>query len=173
VWKKNEDSPTSPLSFTEPPTPTHSSTQIATLGPSIVIQGDLTGAEDLVILGRVEGEVRLRENNVTVGRSGQIKADIHGKSIRVEGEVRGNLHGDQEVVIRASGRVQGNIVSPRVTLENGSKFKGTIDMEPATSPEAVRQPTSNPEQQKRSTSKAIPEPQTEPARPTASGGASG
>jgi hypothetical protein len=61
-----------------------------------------------------------------------------------------------------------------VTLENGSKFKGTIDMEPATSTEPVPGPPPNPEQQKRATSKAIPEPQTKPARPTtASGGASG
>lgn len=79
----------------------------------------------------MEGEVRLKDNNVTVGESGKIKADIYGKSIRVEGQVKGNLYGGQEVVIRASGRVQGNIVSPRVTLENGSKFKGAIDMEPA------------------------------------------
>ena len=102
----------------------------AALGPTIFIKGDLTGEEDLIIQGRVEGEVRLKGNNVTVGESGQVKADIHGKSIHIEGQVKGNLYGVQEVVIRASGRVQGNIVSPRVTLENGSKFKGAIDMEP-------------------------------------------
>ena len=71
------------------------------------------------------------ENSVTVGKNGRVRADIYGNRVHVEGEVRGNLYGDQEIVIRASGRVQGNLISPRVTLENGSKFKGSIDMEPA------------------------------------------
>ncbi|MDX1501440.1 MAG: polymer-forming cytoskeletal protein [Thermoanaerobaculia bacterium] len=104
---------------------------MATIGPSIAVKGDLSGEEDLMIEGRIEGEIRLQKNSVTVGKSGRVKADIYGRSIGVEGEVRGNLYGDHEVVIRASGRVQGNIVSPRVILENGSKFKGSVDMEPA------------------------------------------
>ena len=130
MWKKTDDEPT----ISAAPRPQSRAAQpaaVASLGPSIFIKGDLTGEEDLIIRGRVEGEVRLKDNNVTVGESGKIKADIYGKSIRVEGQVKGNLYGGQEVVIRASGRVQGNIVSPRVTLENGSKFKGAIDMEPA------------------------------------------
>ncbi len=131
MWKKNDDEP---VMSTPPRQPARSadppSRNVAALGPSIFIKGDLTGEEDLVLRGRLEGEVRLTDNNVTVGESGKIKADIYGKSIRVEGQVKGNLYGGQEVIIRASGRVQGNIVAPRVTLENGSKFKGAIDMEP-------------------------------------------
>jgi cytoskeletal protein CcmA (bactofilin family) len=114
-----------------------------------VINGDLTGEEDLVIEGRVQGEVRLTKNSVTVGKQGQIRADIRGLRIHVEGEVRGNLYGEEEVVIRASGRVQGNIVAPRVTLENGSKFKGAIDMEPATA-----RSTTPPAEPKKATSAA-------------------
>jgi cytoskeletal protein CcmA (bactofilin family) len=131
VWKKSEETPatTTPVS-PKSSAPASRSGAIATLGPSIVIKGDLTGEEDLVIEGRVEGEIRLTKNSVTVGQNGRVRADIHGKRVHVEGEVRGNLYGDQEIVIRASGRVQGNLVSPRVTLENGSKFKGSIDMEP-------------------------------------------
>jgi cytoskeletal protein CcmA (bactofilin family) len=102
------------------------------IGPSIRIKGDLTGKEDLIIQGQLEGEVRLEANNVTVGKEGRIRADIYGRSVHVEGEVKGHLIGEQEVVIRASGKVQGDIVSPRVVLENGSNFKGSIDMEPAT-----------------------------------------
>jgi cytoskeletal protein CcmA (bactofilin family) len=100
------------------------------IGPSIKIKGNLSGNEDLVIQGRIDGEVLLKRNQVTVGPNGKVKANIHGKSICVEGEVRGDLVGSEEVIIRASGKVQGNIVSPRVTLDNGSKFKGSIDMEP-------------------------------------------
>jgi len=86
--------------------------------------------------GRVEGEISLRKNNVTIGKGGRIKADVHGQTIHVEGQVKGNLYGEQEIVIRASGEVEGNIVSPRVTLENGSKFRGNIDMEPKPTPAA-------------------------------------
>lgn len=130
AWKKSEyEAPT-----TNPGTPAVTrptgKTELATIGPSISIKGDLAGEEDLLIQGRVEGEISLRSNNVTVGQSGQVKADIHGRSIRVEGEVRGNLYGQEEILIRKSGTVEGNIVAPRVTLENGSKFKGSIDMEP-------------------------------------------
>lgn len=130
MWKKTENEP--PVSPAPQPSGRRPApaAEVSTLGPSILIKGDLTGEEDLTIRGRLEGEVRLEKNNVTVGQSGHIKADIYGRSIRVEGAVEGNLYGGQEVVIRASGRVQGNIVSPSVTLENGSKFKGAIDMEP-------------------------------------------
>ena len=102
----------------------------ATIGSSITIKGELTGDEDLLIHGRVEGRVDLKKNNVTVGKSGRIKADIFGEIISVEGEVEGNLFGGEQVVVRQSGVVRGNITAPRVSLEDGSKFKGSIDMEP-------------------------------------------
>ncbi len=79
--------------------------------------------------GQIEGKIALQSHNVTVGPSGRVQADIYGKNIRIEGEVNGNLFGEEEIVIRASGRVQGNLQAPRVTLENGSKFKGSIDMD--------------------------------------------
>ncbi len=104
--------------------------QAAVIGPSISIRGDLTGEEDLVIEGRVEGEVQLKQHRVEVGQGGRVKADIHAKTIHVLGQVDGNLAGDEEVVIRASGRVVGNIAAPRVTLEDGCNFRGTVDMSP-------------------------------------------
>ena len=101
----------------------------STIGPSISIKGDITGDEDLLIEGRVEGMVQLRRHNVTVASSGRVTADIHGKRICIDGEVTGDLLGD-EVLIRKSGRVQGNAKAPRVTLENGCQFRGSIDMKP-------------------------------------------
>lgn len=130
MWKKTENEPPAAVTPQAPGRRPAPAAEVSAIGSSILIKGDLTGEEDLTIHGRLEGEVRLEKNNVTVGQSGHIKADIYGRSIRVEGAVEGNLYGRQEVVIRASGRVQGNIVSPSVTLENGSKFKGAIDMEP-------------------------------------------
>ncbi len=100
----------------------------ATIGSSISIKGDVEGDEDLLIEGRIEGEIKLRKNNVVVGGSGRVKADIYGKTISVEGQVEGNLTGDERVIVRDSGHVEGNIRSPRVTLEDGARFRGSIDM---------------------------------------------
>ncbi len=138
MWKKQDSDTASlpPASSSSAPAPLPSrkdspaqpSRGAATIGPSIVIKGDVSGQEDLVIEGTVEGEVSLRKHNVTVGRTGKAKADIYGKNIRVEGEVRGNLFGEEAVVIHETGSVAGNITAPRVSLENGSTFKGSIDM---------------------------------------------
>ena len=112
---------------TDPPTSFPRSNPIeprregATIGPSISIKGDLSGEEDLVIQGRVEGKVDLKQNNVTIGKNGRVKADIYGKLISVEGEVEGNLHGMDQIIVRTSGNVRGNISAPRVTLEDGGK----------------------------------------------------
>lgn len=105
-------------------------TEPATIGPSIRIKGELTGEENLVIEGSVEGTIHLEKNDLTIGASGRIKADIHAKGVIVEGELQGDIVGTEKVVIRRSGNMRGNIVAPRVTLEDGAMFKGSIEMEP-------------------------------------------
>lgn len=134
VWKKPEEE-TQPTMSSQPGPAPRPSTEAprssgATIGSSIVIKGEIHGDEDLVIHGQVDGKINLRKQSVTVGREGRVKADIFGRSIRVEGQVHGNLFGESEVVIHKSGQVRGNITAPSVSLENGSKFKGAIDMEP-------------------------------------------
>ena len=104
----------------------------ALIGSKIRIKGELYGEEDILIQGRVEGTIEVKENNLTVGADGHVKADSQAKEIFVEGEVRGDLTGEEKVVIKATSNVQGNIVAPRVSLEEGAKFKGMIDMEPST-----------------------------------------
>jgi cytoskeletal protein CcmA (bactofilin family) len=125
-------SPPPPTSPSPPPAPVSSGARhgSAVVGPSIHIKGDLSGEEDLLVQGQVEGKIDLRKNNVTVGKQGRIKADIHGRLIDVEGQVEGNLFGGEQVVIRSAGSVRGNITAPRVSLEDGANFKGAIDMEP-------------------------------------------
>lgn len=102
----------------------------ATIGASICFKGELSGEEDFVIQGQVEGTINLSKNNLTIGRNGRIHANITANTIIVEGELRGDLFGNENVIIRKTGNVLGNIVSPRVTLEDGAKFKGSIEMEP-------------------------------------------
>ncbi len=131
AWKRNEPQPPAASPPQPAPQPARRPGDSATIGASIRIKGDLSGDEDLLVQGQIQGTIKLQSHNVTVGPSGRVKADIRGRTIRVEGEVDGNLYGEEEIVIRASGRVQGNLQAPRVTLENGSNFKGSIDMDAA------------------------------------------
>lgn len=101
------------------------------IGPSIVIKGEVTGAEDLLIQGKVEGNINLNGNQVSVGESGEVSANIQAKVIKIDGKVTGDITGNEKVIISRSGNVHGNIVAPRVTLEDGAIFKGSIDMDPA------------------------------------------
>lgn len=103
------------------------------IGSSIVIKGTVSGDEDLVIQGQVEGNIELGKHEVTVGESGRVAADINAKTVRIDGEVTGDVSGGEKVVISKSGNVRGNIVAPRVTLEDGAIFKGSIDMDPGDS----------------------------------------
>lgn len=106
------------------------SRQAFAIGSTINIKGDVTGDEDLVILGHVEGRVDLKEHNVTIGPKGSVNANINAKQVVVEGILNGDITGEEKVVIRKTGNVLGNIISPRVTLEDGAMFKGSIEMEP-------------------------------------------
>jgi cytoskeletal protein CcmA (bactofilin family) len=134
MWKKNEARPYTHLAPASQPTsvsqPERSRGGLATIGPSIAIKGELTGQEDLEVQGKVEGSITLKKHRVLVSETGRVNADIHAKSIRVGGEVKGNLLGEDEVIILHTGRVEGDIKASRVVLEDGSKFKGSIDMEP-------------------------------------------
>jgi cytoskeletal protein CcmA (bactofilin family) len=137
MWKKSEhdeivpesETVTSVRSTSFSQQPRKATGEAATIGPSIHIRGDLIGEEDIIVHGRVEGTVSLEQNNLHVGRDGWISADVKAQTIDIEGTVQGELHGGDHVSIRRAGRVQGNISAPRVTLEDGCKFKGSIDME--------------------------------------------
>ena len=127
--------PSAPRADFEPaspaPTPraTPGSGERAVLSPSIVLRGEVTGDEDLLVEGRIEGKIHLKQNSVTVGAKGRVAAEIHARAIHIEGEVDGNLTAEEQVVLRKSSRVRGDIVAPRVTIEDGARFRGAIDME--------------------------------------------
>ena len=102
----------------------------AVIGPSIQIDGTLKGDEDLLIQGKVDGTVELKKNTVTVGESGEVKADIFAHTVIVEGQVEGKIVGSEQVVMRKTAKIRGTLIAPRVTLEDGARFNGTIDMDP-------------------------------------------
>ena len=102
----------------------------AMIGATIRIKGDVSGGENLVIDGHIDGTIDLSSHELSVGQSGKVNADITAKTVRIDGEVQGDISGHEKVTISKTGNVRGNIVAPRVTLEDGAKFKGSIDMDP-------------------------------------------
>jgi len=111
--------------------------EVAVIGRSIRIDGDLQGEEDLRIEGDVNGTVRLYNNTLTIGAEGKMRADVYAKSVIVDGEMEGDLFSSERVAIRKSATVLGNITAPRVSLEDGAKFKGSIEMDPEAVKSAV------------------------------------
>ena len=103
----------------------------AVIGRSIQINGDLRGDEDLRIEGDVSGTVELKNSALTIGKEGKVKADVYAKSIAVDGETKGDLYATERVSVHVNARVQGNIIAPTVSIEEGAHFKGSIEMDPA------------------------------------------
>ena len=134
IWKKTDtDIPPSQTPM-QPPHPTVPRSQPlpvrdrALIGPSIEIKGSISGDEDLLIEGRVEGTIELAQHTVTIGTNGSVKADVRGRNIIAMGKVEGDITGSEQIVLRQSSKVRGNLVAPRVSLEDGADFKGSIDM---------------------------------------------
>lgn len=117
-------------SASEKPEPalTFSTRNTAMIGASIKIKGEISGDENLQIDGQVEGQVSLNNHDVTVGETGKVSADVNAKTVKIHGHLDGDINATEMVVVSKTGKVLGNIVAPRVSLEDGAQFKGSIDM---------------------------------------------
>jgi len=115
----------------------------AVIGRSIQINGDLRGDEDLRIEGDVSGTVELKNSALTIGKEGKVKAGVYARSIVVDGETRGDLYASELVSVHVNARVQGNIIAPKVSIEEGAKFKGSIEMDPAAIEKALGKTTAS------------------------------
>ncbi len=100
----------------------------ATIGKSLVVKGEVSGSESLYIDGKVEGAINLPGNRVTVGRNGQVAANIMAREVVVLGKVRGNVHASDRVDIRSEGSLTGDVIAARISIEDGAFFKGGIDI---------------------------------------------
>ncbi|HET7348285.1 MAG TPA: polymer-forming cytoskeletal protein [Acidobacteriaceae bacterium] len=109
-------------------TPSASAGEQATIGKSLIIKGEVTGSESLYIDGKVEGSINLSGNRVTVGRNGQVAANISAREIVVLGKVRGNVTASDRVDIRSEGSLTGDVTAQRISIEDGAFFKGGIDI---------------------------------------------
>jgi len=103
--------------------------KVASIGTSVHVKGELSGNEDLAIEGKVDGKIALSGYNVTIGQTGRVEAEIHAKSVVVGGLVKGNINAEERVEVAATGTMVGDIRAPRVVLVDGSRFKGSIDMD--------------------------------------------
>src|ERR1700716_3537190 len=101
----------------------------ATIGKSLVVKGELSGSESLYIDGRVEGAINLPGNRVTVGRNGQVQANVNAREVVVLGKVKGNITASDRVDIRNEGSLTGDVVCQRISIEDGAFFKGGIDIQ--------------------------------------------
>jgi len=101
---------------------------MATIGQSIVFKGELTGDEDLEIDGQVEGNVNLKNHQLTIGANGNLKAEVAAKSIVVIGKVIGNLVAAERIEVQATGVVEGDVCAPRLNVQEGAVLNGSIDM---------------------------------------------
>jgi cytoskeletal protein CcmA (bactofilin family) len=99
------------------------------IGKSVIIKGDLSGSEDLTIEGQVEGKIELRQNVLTIGPNGKIKATIFAKAVVVQGDVQGDITASERVDIRDNGSVDGDLSAPRIAIADGAHFRGSIDMQ--------------------------------------------
>ncbi len=110
---------------------------VSVIGPTLIFKGELSANEDLVIEGRIEGTIAHQDKNLTVGKNGRVKADIHAQTVEIQGEVDGDIRGDELVKLTGTAVVNGNIHCARICMEDGACFSGTIHMERRTEPKVA------------------------------------
>ncbi len=150
MWKRKEDerpampsAPAAPIPvFTpkevhtvETPKPLDEfRAEVAHIGKSVLVKGELSGSEDLYLDGEVEGSVELRGHSLTIGPHGRVRAHTQARDVVVHGKIDGNLRADR-IELKKSAVVVGDIVTQRIIIEDGAFFKGSIDIQREAKPE--------------------------------------
>lgn len=159
MWKPSQSGPINTNTTPEPPRPAPpapafeapSRTQPtpagdqATIGKGLFIKGEISGSESLFVDGKVEGSINLPGNRVTVGRNGQVAANITAREVVVLGKVRGNIQASDRVDIRSEGSLTGDVAAARISIEDGAFFKGGIDIRKPGDTKNGAAPTHTPE----------------------------
>ena len=101
---------------------------VSVIGESLHFKGELSAGEDLIIEGTVEGRINQGKCCLTLKPNGKLIANVNATKIFIEGTVKGDLHATVSVTVRESGKVKGNIIAPKVALEEGATFNGAIEM---------------------------------------------
>lgn len=125
---------------TEAPRPMEAPAERTTgwLGASLRVKGEISGTEDLLVDGLVEGSIHLDDRKLTVGKTSKVTADITARDVVVYGYVKGNVHAKGRVEIKKDGYVVGNLTTAQIMIEDGADFKGTIEIDRSASKEAEK-----------------------------------
>ena len=116
------------MSNTEPHLDSKGQRKMASIGKSITIKGDLTGEEDLVVEGTVDGKIDFPENELTIGESGTVNAEVHAQSIVVVGSITGNVSATEKLEIQSTGLIEGDVRAPRLVIHEGARLNGSVEM---------------------------------------------
>lgn len=111
---------------------------IAHIGKSVIVKGELSGSEDLYLDGEIEGSIELRNHSLVIGPNGRIRANVHAKDVVVHGKVDGNVRGNDRVELKKSAQVNGDIITQRIVIEDGAYLKGAIDIQKVEKPAEQR-----------------------------------
>ncbi len=106
------------------------------LGSNLHVKGDITGTEDLLIEGSVEGQIQLDGRKLTVGTTAKVTADINARDVVVYGYVKGNVRAKGRIEIKKDGSVIGNLTTAQIMIEDGADFKGSIEIDRGETKEA-------------------------------------
>ena len=109
---------------------------VAHIGKSVLVKGELSGSEDLYLDGEVEGSIDLQEHNLTIGPHGRVRANVKARDVIVHGKVDGNIVGTERVELKRSAVLVGDISTQRIVIEDGAFFKGAIDIKKDAKPAA-------------------------------------
>jgi cytoskeletal protein CcmA (bactofilin family) len=104
---------------------------VAHIGKSVIIKGELSGSEDLYLDGEVEGNIDLHDHNLVIGPNGKVRANVAAREVIVHGKVDGNITGVDKVELKKSAVLAGDISTQRIVIEDGAFFKGAIDIRKA------------------------------------------
>src|SRR5947208_11170377 len=147
MWKARDDKPVTPAAA-QPATPSipmntmpkevrpmdipknidNFRADVAHIGKSVLVKGELSGSEDLYLDGEVEGSIDLQEHSLTIGPHGRVRANVKARDVVVHGKVDGNIHGTERVELKRSAVLTGDINTQRIVIEDGAFFKGAIDI---------------------------------------------
>jgi cytoskeletal protein CcmA (bactofilin family) len=101
---------------------------VAHIGKSVIIKGELSGSEDLYLDGEVEGNIDLHNHNLVIGPNGRVRANVFAKDVVIHGKVDGTVTGENKVELKKSALLNGDITTQRIVIEDGAFFKGAIDI---------------------------------------------
>ena len=101
---------------------------LTVIGRAMVIRGDITSRESLLVDGQVEGTLELSNSRLVVGANGRVSADAKAREIEVLGTISGDLEASKKITIRKGGRLVGDLRTPGIVIEEGAYFKGRIEI---------------------------------------------